>query len=134
VDIRTVDHVAMVVENLDTAVETYRRLFGAEVELRQLLDEQGVEAAMLTVGTGRIELLAPTRDDTGVARFLARRGAGMHHVAVEVGDCGAALAELEEAGATLVDTKPRKGLGGHEVAFVHPDSVHGVLVEVVSRG
>jgi len=134
VEIRALDHVAMVVEDLDQAVATYERLFAAEVEHREQLEEQGVEAAMLRVGTGRIELIAPVREDTGVARFLAKRGPGMHHVAVEVGDVGTALAELEDAGASLVDAAPRRGLGGHEAAFVHPESVHGVLVEVVSHG
>jgi methylmalonyl-CoA/ethylmalonyl-CoA epimerase len=134
VEIGAVDHVAMVVGDLDAAVDTYRRLFGAQVELRERLDEQKVEVAMLRVGAGRLELLAPLDEESGVARFLAKRGPGMHHVALEVGHVADALAELQRAGATLIDTQPRKGLGGHEVAFVHPDSVHGVLVEVVGRG
>lgn len=133
-EIGAVDHVAMVVGDLDAAVDTYRRLFGAQVELRERLDEQKVEVAMLRVGAGRLELLAPLDEESGVARFLAKRGPGMHHVALEVGHVADALAELQRAGATLIDTQPRKGLGGHEVAFVHPDSVHGVLVEVVGRG
>lgn len=133
-EIQALDHVGMVVSDLDEAVRTYERLFGAELELRETLDAQGVEAAMLRLGAGRIELIAPTRDDTGVARFLAKRGPGMHHLAVEVEDVGAALAELEAAGASLVDPRPQQGLGGREVAFVHPESVHGVLVEVVSDG
>ena len=89
---------------------------------------------MLRVGAGRLELIAPARGDTGVARFLEKRGPGMHHVALEVPDVAAALRALEREGATLVDSEPRRGLGGHEVAFVHPESVHGVLVEVVSHG
>lgn len=131
---RAVDHVAVVVENIDDALETYERLFGAALELRSRLDEQGVEAAMVRVGSGRVELIAPVRDDTGVARFLAQRGPGMHHLAFEVDSVASALGELEAAGATLVDTEPRTGLGGHEVAFVHPESAHGVLIEVISRG
>jgi methylmalonyl-CoA epimerase len=124
----------MVVDDLGEAIETHRRLFGAELELRERLESQRVEAAMLRVGDGRLELIAPLDDESGVARFLAKRGAGLHHVALEVGDVAAALAELRDAGATLVDEAPRRGLGGHEVAFVHPDSVHGVLVEVVAGG
>jgi methylmalonyl-CoA/ethylmalonyl-CoA epimerase len=134
VEVGAVHHVAMVVEDLDDALKTYARLFGAEVERRELLDAQGVEAAMLRVGSGRLELIAPVRDDTGVARFLEKRGPGMHHLALEVADVSTALRELADGGATLVDPEPRVGLGGHEVAFVHPESVHGVLVEVVSRG
>jgi methylmalonyl-CoA/ethylmalonyl-CoA epimerase len=129
-----IHHVAIVVDDLDEAIGTYRRLFGAELELRARLESQRVEAAMLRVGEGRLELIAPLDDESGVARFLAKRGPGMHHVALEVPDVNAALAELERAGATLIDAEPRRGLGGHEVAFVHPESAHGVLVEVVASG
>jgi methylmalonyl-CoA epimerase len=98
------------------------------------MDEQGVEAAYLRVGDGRVELVSALAEDTPVGRFLAKRGPGMHHVAYEVADIDAALAELAEHGAELIDEEPREGLFGLEVAFVHPDSVHGVLSEVVSRG
>ena len=118
-------------DDLDEAVETYARLFGAEVELRGRMDEQGVEAAYLRVGDDRVELLAALAEDTPVGRFLARRGPGMHHVAFGVDDVAGTLEELAERGATLVDERPRPGLGGHDVAFVHPDSLHGVLAEVV---
>jgi methylmalonyl-CoA/ethylmalonyl-CoA epimerase len=124
----------MAVEDLDQAVATYERLFGADLEHRARVDDQGVEAAGVRVGGGRVELLAPLGDDTPVGRFLASRGPGMHHVAIEVGDIRAALSSLEASGAELIDTEPRRGLYGLEVAFVHPDSVHGVLAEVVSRG
>jgi methylmalonyl-CoA epimerase len=124
----------MAVADLDEAIATYERLFGARVEHRDELDEQGVEAAALLVGAGRIELLAPTGEDTPVGRFLARRGPGMHHVALETNDVAAVLRELSAAGARLVDEAPRRGLYGLEVAFVHPDAVHGVLTEVVSSG
>jgi methylmalonyl-CoA epimerase len=124
----------MAVADLDEAVETYERLFGATVEHRGSLESQGVVAASLIVGSSRIELLAPAGDDTPVGRFLAKRGPGMHHVALETDDVGAAIDALAHAGAQLVDEKPRPGLFGLEVAFVHPSSVHGVLTEVVSRG
>ncbi len=133
-EIRGLDHVGLVVESIDEALETCERLLGATLEHRETLGDQGVEAAMLLVGKGRIELIAPVRDDTGVARFLEKRGSGMHHLALEVDDVRVALDELDAAGARLVDTEPRRGFGGHEVAFVHPDSVQGVLVEVISRG
>lgn len=127
-------HVAMAVTDLDEAIETYRRLFGAEVELRQRLEGQGVEAVYLDVGGARVELLMPLDEDTTVGRFLAKRGPGMHHVAFEVTRAASALQELDRAGAELIDSELRDGLAGHRVAFVHPDSVHGVLVEVVADG
>ncbi len=133
-DVGAIHHVAVAVERLDEAIETYRRLFGAEVERRETLESQGVEAAFLRVGDGRVELLAPLGGDTPVGRFLAKRGPGMHHVAVSVGDVARATRELAAAGATVIEPGPRPGLGGHLVAFVHPASVHGVLVEVVESG
>jgi len=129
-----IHHLGVAVDNLDRAVATYVALFGAEVEGRQTVPEQGVEAAALLVGRGRVELLASLGDDTPVGRFLARRGPGMHHVAYEVDDVEAALGELSAAGAELIDEEPRQGLFGLQVAFVHPDALHGVLSEVVSVG
>jgi methylmalonyl-CoA/ethylmalonyl-CoA epimerase len=131
---RGIHHVGVAVENLDTALETYEHLFGAEVEHRATVAGQGVRAASLKLGEGRVELLEPLGEETPVGRFLAKRGPGMHHVAYEVSDVREALAELADAGADLIDESPREGLFGLEVAFVHPDSVHGVLSEVVSGG
>ena len=128
---RGVHHVGFAVTDLDEAVETYGRLFRATLEHRDAVAEQGVEAASVLVGPSRIELLVPTGDDTPVGRFLAKRGPGMHHVAYEVDDVGSAIAGLEHAGAELIDQVPRRGLFGLQVAFVHPDAVHGVLTEVV---
>jgi methylmalonyl-CoA/ethylmalonyl-CoA epimerase len=128
-----IHHLGLAVDDLDEAIETYRRLFGAELEHRDAVPEQGVEAASLRAGGSRVELLAPTASDSPVGRFLAGRGPGMHHVAYEVADIGATLVELAAAGAQLTDPEPRRGLFGLQVAFVHPDSVHGVLTEVVSR-
>jgi methylmalonyl-CoA/ethylmalonyl-CoA epimerase len=131
VDVRSVHHVAFAVEDLDEAVETYRSLFGAEVELRGRLEEQGVEAVYLRLGEGRVELVSPLGPDTHVGRFLASRGPGMHHVGIAVDDVAAALGELAAGGAEVIDLEPRPGLGGHLVSFVHPHSLHGVLAEVV---
>jgi len=131
---RGIHHLGLAVEDLDVALSTYERLFGAEVEHRATVTDQGVEAASLRVGDGRVELLEPLGADTPIGRFLASRGPGMHHVAYEVPDVAAAIARLAGAGADLIDEEPREGLFGLEVAFVHPDSVHGVLSEVVSPG
>ncbi len=131
---RRIHHLGVAVADLDEALATYTRLFGAELEQRATVPEQGVEAAAVLVGTGRVELLSPLGDDTPVGRFLASRGPGMHHVAFEVADVRAALESLKREGAELVDAEPHPGLFGLEVAFVHPDSVHGVLAEVVSHG
>jgi methylmalonyl-CoA/ethylmalonyl-CoA epimerase len=131
---RGIHHLGVAVEDLDEALATYTRLFDATVEHRGSVPAQGVEAAAVLVGDGRVELLAALEEDTPVGRFLARRGPGMHHVAYEVEDVRVALAELSERGAELIDAEPRQGLFGLEVAFVEPDSVHGVLTEVVSSG
>ena len=127
-------HVAMAVEDLDQAIDAYERLFGARVEERGRVESQGVDAAYLRIGDERVELVSPLAPDTPVGRFLAKRGPGMHHVAVEVADVAAAIGDLERAGVTLIDVEPRPGFGGHDVSFVHPESVNGVLVEVVGAG
>lgn len=128
---RRVHHVGVAVVDLDEAIGTYERLFGATLELRERVEDQGVEAASLRVGDGRVELLASLGEDTPVGRFLARRGPGMHHVAYEVDDIRAALAELRAQGAELIDEEPKAGIFGL-AAFVHPTAVHGVLSELVS--
>ena len=127
-----IHHLGVAVEDLDEAVTTYERLFGARVEHRDTVPDQGVEAASMRVGESRVELLASLGDDTPVGKFLAKRGPGMHHVAYSVTDLPASLAELEREGAELIDDRPRHGLFGLEVAFVHPDAAHGVLAELVS--
>jgi methylmalonyl-CoA/ethylmalonyl-CoA epimerase len=132
--VRAIHHLGIAVGDLDEAVETYSRLFGAEVEHRRSVADQGVEAAALRVGTGRVELLASLGAETPVGKFLAKRGPGMHHVAYEVDDLPAELSRLSATGAELIDEEPREGLFGLEVAFLHPDAVHGVLSELVARG
>jgi methylmalonyl-CoA/ethylmalonyl-CoA epimerase len=131
VEARSLHHVAMAVDDLDEAVATYQRLLGATVEVRGRMEDQGVEAAYLRVGGGRVELVRPLGEDTPVGRFLANRGPGMHHLAFEVEDVEETIAELAGRGAELIDERPRAGLDGHEVSFIHPDSLHGVLLEVV---
>ena len=128
-----IHHLGIAVDDLDQAVATYERLFGAEVERRATVERQGVEAAALRVGGSRVELVASLGAETPVGRFLAKRGPGMHHVAYEVDDVRAELERLAEHGAELIDDEPHEGLFGLEVAFVHPDAVHGVLSELVAR-
>jgi methylmalonyl-CoA epimerase len=129
-----IHHVAVAVHDLDEAIETYGRLFGAELEHRDTVSEHGVEAAAVLVGASRIELLAATDEDTPVGRFLARRGPGMHHVAYEVDDLEQQLARLDAEGVELIDRSPRRGLYGMQVAFLDPSAVDGVLAELVSDG
>ena len=129
---RGIHHLGLAVEDLDEALASYRDLFGAELERRETVPDQGVEAAAVRVGASRVELLASLGAETPVGKFLAKRGPGMHHVAYEVADLRAELAELADRGAELIDAEPRHGLFGHEVAFIHPESAHGVLVELVA--
>jgi methylmalonyl-CoA/ethylmalonyl-CoA epimerase len=131
---RGIHHLGVAVTDLDEALETYERRFGAELEHRAVVEAQGVEAAAVLVGSGRVELLAPLGSETPVGRFIANRGPGMHHVAYEVADVRTALDSLSAEGAELIDDEPHEGLFGLQVAFVHPDAVHGVLTEVVSVG
>ena len=131
---RGIHHLGVAVADLDQAVTTYQRVFGAELEHRERVPDQGVEAASLRVGDGRVELLASLGDETPVGKFLAKRGPGMHHVAFEVADVGRALDDLNEQGVELVDERPRRGLFGLEVGFLHPDALDGVLAEVVADG
>jgi methylmalonyl-CoA/ethylmalonyl-CoA epimerase len=126
-----VHHIGHAVADLDAAIATYERLLGARCEHRETVEEQGVEAASMLLGGDRVELLAPLGDDTPVGRFLSKRGPGMHHVAYRVDDLPQALKEAAASGAELIDETPRNGLFGLMVAFIHPDSVDGVLVELV---
>jgi methylmalonyl-CoA epimerase len=129
---RNVHHIGIAVDDLDASVLVYEELFGARLEHRESVEDQGVEAASLRVGESRIELLAPLGSDTPVGRFLAKRGPGMHHVAFEVEDVDRELTRLRAEGAQLIDDTPRRGLFGLQVAFVHPEATGGVLAEFVS--
>lgn len=129
----TIDHVGVAVTDLDEAVAFHQRCYGAEVAHREEIDADGVREALLAVGDGYIQLLEPTRDDSPVGRFLAQRGPGLHHVGYRVDDCAAALAHLAAEGARLIDEQPRPGSRGTTVAFVHPKSHFGTLVELVEE-
>lgn len=126
-----VDHVGVAVRSLDEALPVWESLVGARGSGREVVESQGVEVVFVGSGPGRVELLAPTRPDSPVARFLERRGPGMHHLCYRVADIRAALAELSGAGFDLIDAEPRSGAHGHRVAFLHPRSSSGVLVELV---
>jgi methylmalonyl-CoA epimerase len=130
---RGIHHLGVAVADLDEAVATYRRLFGAELEHRETVADQGVEAASMRIGDGRVELLASLGLDTPVGKFLSKRGPGMHHVAFEVDDVDEELARLAAGGAELIDEHARVGAFGLEVGFLHPEAAGGVLVELVGR-
>ncbi len=126
-----IDHIGVAVAELEPALELYRDSFALQVAHREVVAEQGVEAVLLDVGENHVELLAPLSQDTPVGKFLARQGPGLHHVAYQVGDIEAVLAQLKEAGMQLIDEQPRVGIRGSRVAFLHPRSSLGVLTEIV---
>jgi methylmalonyl-CoA/ethylmalonyl-CoA epimerase len=126
-----IHHVAYVVADIDAALERLGAPFGLRPALREVMADQGVEAALCGPAGAAVELIRPLDADGAIARFLDARGEGLHHVAFEVDDLDAALADLRARGAELIDERPRHGLGGHRVAFVHPRSANGVLTELV---
>jgi methylmalonyl-CoA/ethylmalonyl-CoA epimerase len=127
----TIDHIGVAVEDLDDAVALYRDRLGMREQHRETVEEQGVDAVLLEIGDGHIELLSPLAPDTAVGRFLERHGPGMHHVAYRTTDIDAELAAVRAAGLRLIDEEPRIGIRGSRVAFVHPKSTGGVLTEIV---
>ncbi len=126
-----IDHIGVAVADLDAAIELHADVYGMPLVHRETVAEQGVEAALLDIGDGHVELLAPLGDDTPVGRFLASRGPGLHHVAYRVEDVAAALRTLREQGMRLIDEAPRTGIRGSQVAFLHPATAGGVLTELV---
>ena len=126
-----IEHVALAVSDLDAAVDHYRTTWGIEVSHRERVEDQGVEEAMLPLGESFLQLLAPTDAGSTVAKFIERRGEGLHHIAFEVGDLNEVLGRLKEQGIPLIDEEPRLGGRGHMVAFVHPKGNHGLLVELI---
>jgi methylmalonyl-CoA/ethylmalonyl-CoA epimerase len=126
-----VEHIALAVADLEAAIEHYRSVWGLEVSHRERVEDQGVEEAMLPIGDTHLQLLAGTNADSTVAKFIERRGEGLHHIAYEVANLEETLAKLKEGGVELIDEAPRPGGRGHMVAFVHPKSNHGLLVELI---
>jgi methylmalonyl-CoA epimerase len=126
-----IDHIGVAVEDLDAGIELYGKSFEMELAHRETVEEQGVEAVLLDVGEGHVELLAPLSPDTPVGKYLARKGPGLHHVAYAVEDVDATLEGLKAAGIELIDGEARVGIRGSRVAFLHPRSTGGVLTEIV---
>ena len=124
------DHVAIAVKDLDQAIALYRDALGLELAEVEEVPEQQVRTAIFGHGMGRVELICPTVKDSGVAKFLEKRGEGLHHICIEVEDIEAAIAALRAKGAPLIDETPRPGAGGARVAFIHPKGSHGVLIEL----
>lgn len=129
--IEKINHVAIAVSDLDVALEHYKGRYGLAPVSREAIESEGVEEAMLEVGESYIQLIAPTRSDSPVARFIERQGEGLHHIAYEVSDLVGTLEHLRKEGARLVDDAPRQGGGGTLVAFVHPRDGLGTLIELV---
>lgn len=128
-----IDHVAIAVRDLDAAIEYYRSAFGAEVAHREVVESDGVEEALLPVAESYVQLLTPTRADSPVARFLERRGEGLHHIGYRVADVAEALEQVKAEGHQMIDSVPRPGSRGTTVAFVHPKGAFGTLIELVQE-
>lgn len=126
-----IDHIGVAVEDIDTALELYAGVFEMSVAHRETVESQGVEAALLDIGDGHVELMRPLAPDTPVGKFLARKGPKLHHVAYAVDDIDSTLERLTVAGLELIDSKARVGIRGSRVAFIQPRSTGGVLTEIV---
>lgn len=132
-ELQEIDHVAIAVRDLEAAVSWYDRTLGATVAHRERIEPDGVEEALLQIAASYVQLLTPTRDDSPVARYLDKRGEGIHHVGYRVSDCAAALRSMKLAGAAVIDEAPRRGSRGTTVAFVHPRASFGTLIELVQE-
>ena len=126
-----IDHIGVAVSDIDTAIELYKEKFDMREQRRETVEEQDVEAVLLEIGEGHVELIRPLSEDSGVAKWLEKNGPGMHHVAYQTDDIDSALDAVRDAGLRLIDEKPRVGIGGARVAFIHPKATGGVLTELV---
>ncbi|OQY26176.1 MAG: methylmalonyl-CoA epimerase [Anaerolineaceae bacterium 4572_32.1] len=131
--IKKIDHVGIVVHDIEAALQVYRDALGLKLTKTESVPEQEAKIAFLTVGESEIELVQPTTSDGGIARYLAKRGEGIHHICLEVDDIEAVLAQMAERGLELINQSPRVGSGGQKYAFVHPKSAHGVLLELYEK-
>ncbi|HEY7947569.1 MAG TPA: methylmalonyl-CoA epimerase [Acidimicrobiales bacterium] len=132
-ELTAIDHVAIAVHDLDAGIEHYRVTYGVDVAHRERVDSDGVEEALLRVGGSYVQLVSPTRPDSPVAKFLEKRGEGLHHVGFRVTDCAAALQRVKDSGGKVIDEVPRPGSRGTTVAFVHPKGGLGTLIELVQE-
>lgn len=128
-----IDHVAIAVHDLDAAIEWYEEVFGATVEHRERVQSDGVEEALIKVADSYVQLLTPTREDSPVAKYLDAKGEGLHHVGYRVADCAAALQSVKDHGGSVIDEAPRPGSRGTTVAFVHPKTSFGTMIELVQE-
>jgi methylmalonyl-CoA epimerase len=128
-----IDHIAIAVNDLEAAIAYYRDVFGATVDHREVVESDGVEEALLKVAESYVQLLTPTRPDSPVAKYLEKKGEGIHHIGYRVTDCGAALQAVKDAGGRTIDDAPRPGSRGTTVAFVHPKAAFGTLIELVQE-
>jgi methylmalonyl-CoA epimerase len=128
-----IDHVAIAVNDLEAAIDYYQRAYGVAVEHREVVERDGVEEALLRVADSYVQLLTPVRDDSTVAKYLERKGEGLHHVGYRVDSCAAALDRLKAEGFQVIDEEPRPGSRGTTVAFVHPKGAFGTLIELVEE-
>ena len=128
-----INHLGIAVKSLEDSLKFYQENLGLEVSCTEIVEDQGVEVAMLPIGESRIELLQAINENSPVARFIEKRGPGIHHICIEVDNITAKLAEMKAAGVQLIDEQPKRGAGGHLIAFVHPKSTAGVLIELVQK-
>lgn len=131
--LQKIHHLGIAVPDIETGLALYGGMLGLECKHTEILPEQKVKTAMLPIGETRIELLEPTDPSSAVAKFIEKRGHGIHHIALEVEDIEAALADLKAKGVALIDETPRTGVGGTRIAFLHPKGTHGVLLELVQN-
>jgi methylmalonyl-CoA/ethylmalonyl-CoA epimerase len=132
-ELTEIDHVAIAVQDLDAAIAYYEQTFGVTVAHREVVESDGVEEALLKVADSYVQLLTPTRDDSPVAKYLANKGEGLHHIGYRVADCGAALERVKAEGHRVIDEAPRPGSRGTTVAFIHPKTAFGTLIELVQE-
>jgi len=129
-----IDHIGIAVRSLEDSIKVYEQAIGLKVAGYDQVDDQGVRVAMLDIGESRIELLEPTNPESPIERFMSKRGEGIHHIAIHVDNIEEALERLKASGARLIDSTPRRGAHNTRIAFVHPSSTHGVLLELVEHG
>lgn len=128
-----IDHIAIAVNDLEAAIDYYRDTFGCEVDHREVVESDGVEEALLKVADSYVQLLTPVNDDSPVAKYLEKKGEGLHHIGYRVADCGAALERVKAEGHRVIDEAPRPGSRGTTVAFIHPKTAFGTLIELVQQ-